>query len=266
MTDVLLATTEADASAATAIEQHHAQMAGALAARVSALVTAASGPDAGAQRTARESLVRWGRDELLPHAGAEERTLYPAARADARARLLIDAMLTEHTEISTLVDEIAAASGAVEAAAAGRALEAMFASHLRKENELVLPLLTAAPGVSLADLLGGMHELLGGRPEGSAEQPAEHPAEPAGHSCGCGGHDAPGFPELDARAVPHAIRHATIFGALDAVPAGGGLVLLAPHDPLPLLAQIEQRRPGVFAVGYLERGPETWRLSFTRSA
>jgi uncharacterized protein (DUF2249 family) len=66
--------------------------------------------------------------------------------------------------------------------------------------------------------------------------------------------------------VPHAIRHATIFGALDAVPPGGGLVLVAPHDPLPLLAQIEQRAPGAFAVDYLERGPEAWRLEFVRVA
>ncbi|MFJ9114342.1 DUF2249 domain-containing protein [Streptomyces sp. NPDC102394] len=34
----------------------------------------------------------------------------------------------------------------------------------------------------------------------------------------------------------------------------------APHGPFPLLAQIADRYPGVFAVEYLERGPETWRL------
>jgi uncharacterized protein (DUF2249 family) len=85
-----------------------------------------------------------------------------------------------------------------------------------------------------------------------------------GHHCTCGEVDGAGYPELDARAVPHAIRHATILGALDAVAPGGGLVLVAPHDPLPLLAQVEQRHPGVFEVGYLERGPEAWRLLFTR--
>ncbi|HET7326600.1 MAG TPA: DUF2249 domain-containing protein [Nocardioidaceae bacterium] len=78
--------------------------------------------------------------------------------------------------------------------------------------------------------------------------------------------DGPGYPELDARTVPHAIRHATIFGALDSVPAGGGMVLTAPHDPLPLLAQVEQRAPGVFEVAYLQRGPEAWRLRFRRAA
>jgi uncharacterized protein (DUF2249 family) len=48
------------------------------------------------------------------------------------------------------------------------------------------------------------------------------------------------------------------------VAVGGGLVLLAPHDPLPLLRQVEARSPGVFTVEYLERGPEVWRLAFTR--
>ena len=64
--------------------------------------------------------------------------------------------------------------------------------------------------------------------------------------------------------MPHAIRHTTIFGALDWVEAGGGMVLVAPHDPLPLLALLEQRSPGLFSVVYLERGPEAWRIRFIR--
>jgi uncharacterized protein (DUF2249 family) len=78
--------------------------------------------------------------------------------------------------------------------------------------------------------------------------------------CGCGGAEEVAEPELDVREVPHALRHATVFGALDAVPSGTTMVLVAPHDPLPLLAQIEQRNPGIFEVEYLERGPEAWRL------
>ena len=70
-------------------------------------------------------------------------------------------------------------------------------------------------------------------------------------------------PELDVREVPHALRHATVFGALGAVPAGRAMVLVAPHDPLPLLRQIEDRHPGVFAVDYQQRGPEAWRLLLT---
>lgn len=86
------------------------------------------------------------------------------------------------------------------------------------------------------------------------------------HACACGGHDSADYPELDARTIPHAIRHATIFGALDAIQPGGGLILVAPHDPVPMLAQLEARNPGIFEVSYLERGPEAWRLLLARSA
>lgn len=110
-----------------------------------------------------------------------------------------------------------------------------------------------------------------GEPDRHAGEPAHHHAgEPAdghrGAPCGCGGHEDAGAsrPVLDARAVPHAIRHATVFGALDAVPQGRGLELIAPHDPLPLLAQIERRNPGAFEISYLERGPESWRLAIDR--
>ena len=72
------------------------------------------------------------------------------------------------------------------------------------------------------------------------------------------------MPELDARVIPPAVRHAAIFGALDAIAPADGLILVAPHDPRPLLRQIEQRWPSGFSVEYLERGPEAWRLEFTR--
>jgi len=83
--------------------------------------------------------------------------------------------------------------------------------------------------------------------------------------CGCGCSDA-GEPELDVRTIPHAIRHATVFGALTAIPAGGSLRLVAPHDPKPLLAQIADRENGAFEVTYLVPGPEAWTLRLTRRA
>ena len=82
-------------------------------------------------------------------------------------------------------------------------------------------------------------------------------------SCGCGCSDE-GVPELDVRAIPHAIRHATVFGALGAIPPGGSMVLVAPHDPKPLLAQIADREAGAIEVSYLDEGPEAWRLRLTR--
>jgi uncharacterized protein (DUF2249 family) len=177
-------------------------------------------------------------------------------------------MVAEHRRLAALIDRLESARTPVGMASTALAVRVLFDAHLAKENELVLPLLVSAPDVSVAELLGGMHELLGGHDDhadgqhGHAEQ--AHGQAAGGHSCGCGEVDGPGYPELDARAVPHAIRHATIFGALDAVGPGGGMVLVAPHDPLPLIGQIEQRSPGEFTISYLERGPEAWRLQLVR--
>lgn len=248
-----IASSAADAESARQVEDHHARMAGRLDVLTGALVATVRGGDA---EEARRQLLQWLREELVPHARAEEETLYPAAAQLPEARLLVEAMLEEHRLVHRLVGELDAATDPVVAAATARALETVFDSHLTKENEQLLPALVASPVHSVAEMLAGMHELLGGEASGHAA--------PAGHQCSCGGSDPAGHPELDARAVPHAIRHATVFGALDGVRPGAGLVLVAPHDPLPLLAQVEQRDPGAFEVTYLERGPEAWRLQLVR--
>lgn len=98
---------------------------------------------------------------------------------------------------------------------------------------------------------------------------SEHPTLPVSDvsqpSCGCGCVDT-GEPILDVRQIPHAIRHATVFGALGAITSGESLVLVAPHDPKPLLAQIADREHGSIGVTYLEEGPDAWTLRLIRSA
>ena len=260
MSTVVVATSAADAKAVEAVKDHHAQLAGAMAVQVEALLDAAARSDRPGAGAAANALVSWCHAELVPHALAEEQAMYPKAREDARARLLVDAMLVEHRDLIELVEAIGKASDPVRAAANAQALRSLFDSHLVKENEQILPLLAESSEISLAEILAGMHELLGGHDEG--ESAAANAQGGCGGECGCGEQDSGDLPVLDARAVPHAIRHATIFGALDSIGAGGGLVLVAPHDPLPLLEQVEQRSPGLFSIDYLERGPEAWRIRF----
>jgi uncharacterized protein (DUF2249 family) len=267
MSTLVVANSAADAQAVEAVKSHHAQLAGALAIQVEALLEAAARGDMPAAAAASDALVRWCDGELIPHALAEEQAMYPAAHQDVRARLLVEAMIAEHHDLLALVEAIRTSTGPVRAAASAQALRSLFDSHLVKENEQILPLLAESSEVSLAAILDGMHELLGG-PGGhtAGDSEAAESGGGCGGECGCGHQDPAGvLPELDARAVPHAIRHATIFGALDSVEAGGGMVLVAPHDPLPLLAQLEQRSPGLFSVDYLESGPEAWRIRFVRA-
>ncbi|MFJ9721665.1 DUF2249 domain-containing protein [Streptomyces sp. NPDC101209] len=260
MSTLTIASDPQDAAAAEAVEAHHTQLAGDLAGRVALLVATAEHETAAADR-ARAELVAFCERDLLPHAAAEEETLYPVAHDLPAARLLIDGMLAEHKRLAALVDTLRTTRSAVQAAADGRALQVLFEEHLEKENALVLPLLAGATDISLSGLLAGMHELIGHEYGTAAE--AATTAGGCGGACGCGGSDDTDVPELDVRDVPHSIRHATVFGALAAVPSGQSLVLVAPHDPLPLLGQIEDRHPGAYAVEYLQRGPEAWRLLLT---
>lgn len=84
-----------------------------------------------------------------------------------------------------------------------------------------------------------------------------------GGGCGCGcSHD--GTPELDARELPPMIRHGAILGSLASVPVGGALVLIAPHDPLPLLGQINDIYGDAITVEYLDRQPDAVKVQFNK--
>lgn len=85
-----------------------------------------------------------------------------------------------------------------------------------------------------------------------------------GGGCACGHADETEI-VLDTRTIPHAIRHATIFGALGAIAPGFALDLVANHNPLPLLAQLEEKQPGDFTVSYIDDGPDLWKVRFTRN-
>src|SRR5690348_12654831 len=245
--------------------------------------------DSAAFGQARAAAADFCTEQLLPHAAAEEDALYPAAAALPQTKLLVEAMIAEHRVLEGLVRDLGEATEPPRVAAAAHALRVLFDSHLAKENDLILPAAAADPAVSLTGILAGMHELLG---EHGGHQLGDHEeghtgcgcgqaeAHAAGHAaghagCGCGEADGPAgcgcnevdedMPELDVRTVPHAIRHATVIGAFDAIPAGGSLLLIAPHDPLPLLRQLSRRTGGAMAVSYEQRGPEAWHLRLTRT-
>src|SRR5690606_1154217 len=264
----------ADQDAAAAVVRHHAQLAADLERRIAAVLDAAErGLSEEEAQRARHDLLAWLHHELMPHAQAEEQTLYPAAAADPAATALVTGMTKEHVAIGALVGEVERASSPVRAAAAARALGALFAVHLEKENELILPMLVDRPDVSVAKLLAGMHELLGAE-SGHDHGGERHGGGRAGNegsgcagdgSCGCGG-DGGGStaeaeiltidPRLDVREIPHARRHAAVLAALESTPPGGALVLVAPHAPRPLLAEVAQRFGDQFTVDWLQEGPE----------
>ncbi|MGH2512380.1 MAG: DUF2249 domain-containing protein [Candidatus Limnocylindrales bacterium] len=231
--------------AAAAIVAHHAQLQATLHDRVGALVAAAR---VGADTTPpRVALLAFLDGELMPHARAEEGTLYRVP-VDSPVAMLVAAMIAEHVVIGRRVAELATTSGAVDAAAQASAIEALFEVHLEKENERLLPFLVADPATRLAERLEGMHELLG-EPDEMAE-PAKL-AEP---------------PTIDVREIAHADRHPRIFATFESLELGTSLILVADHDPVHLRQQFAARWTGQFSWEYLEQGPDVWRIEIGRMA
>ena len=263
-------------AAVRAVINHHALLATDLDTHIEALLGLVETDQPLKATAARQELLDFVRREILLHARAEEQALYPPAAALPQGGPLVDGMLAEHQALTALVEEIAQtgerAGCLVRAAAAARAFAAVFATHLAKENTLILPLLVAAD-VSLPELLAGMHELLGA-------DTADADAEASG-GCGCGGCGCGGDRDttaaaaaaavlsvdarLDVRDVPHAQRHALVLSTVDALPPGQAVVLVASHAPRPVLAEIDDRFGGQIQAQWLQSGPDVWQIRLERS-
>ncbi|MDR3097509.1 MAG: DUF2249 domain-containing protein [Paraburkholderia sp.] len=68
---------------------------------------------------------------------------------------------------------------------------------------------------------------------------------------------------FDARGVARRFRHAAIFGALNALEPGEVMRFVNDHDPLPLLAQIEQHFGQRVDIEYVAREPGSIVIDFT---
>lgn len=148
----------ADEQARTAMLEHHAELRREFDERVAALRAAVAASVSHSRPLA--ALQAFLAESVLPHAAAEENTLYPVAAADAATGLLVDAMVTEHRALEERARRLAGVSDPTEALGIAEAAAAVFAVHVDKENDLLLPALARVPGVSLAGLLEAMHDRL----------------------------------------------------------------------------------------------------------
>lgn len=176
------ATANETESVVAAVLRHHAQLARGVADRVNAVLDAVDMLSP-AIEDARTELVQYCEEELLPHAAAEEHSLYRTGAELAGSELLVAAMTAEHASLRAQVDEVANARSSARLAAAAGGLRSLFDAHLAKENDRLLPALVAA-GVNLVAVISDLHHLLG-HEEGvpSAEEVRSEPG------CGCGSCD-----------------------------------------------------------------------------
>ncbi len=67
---------------------------------------------------------------------------------------------------------------------------------------------------------------------------------------------------FDARGIARRFRHSAIFGALGALRNGETMRFVNDHDPVPLLAQINQRFGDNVTVNYRQRAAEGVVIDF----
>ncbi|WP_154676160.1 hemerythrin domain-containing protein [Amycolatopsis benzoatilytica] len=142
-----------------AILHHHAVLRRGLEQRVGALCAAGERNSQYDQELA--ALQGYLADEIMPHAEAEERTLYAAAVTQARGSQLVHTLIAEHRELAGLVEQLRSGDQGATVGAVAESIATLFASHAAKENEQLLPALTSS-GVDLAALLADMSKGLAG--------------------------------------------------------------------------------------------------------
>ena len=125
--------------------------------RVAALTGAVAA--GGSHEAARAELVAYLADDVLPHALAEEHTIYRVAGTRSQLAGTVTGMISEHRALARAIEQLANASTGPEAAQLAESIGALFAVHVGKENDLLLPPLRDDDGVDLAQLLVQMHRL-----------------------------------------------------------------------------------------------------------
>ena len=152
---------------------HHQILGEQLNERVSAIAVAAAAGQP--HETAVAGLVAYLAGEILPHAAAEEATIYPAAAGLDGLAGTVSEMIAEHRTLAEAAGQLARAAGAAEAAGRGEGIARLFTGHVARENDVLLPALLASESADLPALLAGMHTHTGQAAQADAAE-----AEPAG--------------------------------------------------------------------------------------
>ncbi len=167
--------TEADAF--EAMLAHHRSLTEGVDRRLAALRNAVAAN--AAFEAAAAQLVAYLAEEVLPHAQAEEQTVYQAAGQKDDLAATVQAMTAEHRRLAELSEKLARATEGQEALVAAATIGPLFATHVDKENDLLLPRLRADN--QLAGVLKQMHDLLKAtapEPPAAAAGAAESPLGP----------------------------------------------------------------------------------------
>ena len=136
---------------------HHRDLEEGVAARAAAVTEAEKRGTSCSEPVGR--LVAFLADEVLPHAQAEEQTIYQVAAARPEQDRLVREMVAEHRALVARADRLATLSEAPAAAEEARGIATSFSAHVARENDTLLPPLLADDQVDLPGVLEELRRL-----------------------------------------------------------------------------------------------------------
>lgn len=150
-----MANTETEAFEAMLL--HHQDLESQVTKRVESLLITLT--TEGRYESVTADLLAYLAEQVLPHAIAEEHSIYEAANSLSNLREAVAEMIAEHRELAASVEALGRSSDPAEITILAESIRHLFATHVAKENELLLPALRADSTVSLSHLLAQMHNL-----------------------------------------------------------------------------------------------------------
>ena len=248
-----------EVEALEAMLAHHRTLDEGVRSRALALAQAAASADP--YDSAAAELVAYFAEEVLPHAIAEEHTIYRIAESLPELAATVGEMIGEHRRLAAMIDGLGEAMDGPAAASQSEQIATLFTAHVAKENDILLPALLADDAIDLAELLVQMHQLTEEAQKESSllEDFTTSDTEAALLS------REEEF-ELDVRTLAHGKRHESIFAAYNGLVPGEAFVLVDDDDPKPLRYQFEAQHQGAFSWEYLEAGPSDWRVRIGKVA
>jgi len=205
-------------------------------------------------------LAAYFAEEVLPHALAEEHTIYRIAESLPALVATVGEMIGEHRRLAAMIDGLGEAMDGPAAASQAEQIATLFTAHVTKENDILLPALLADDDIDLAELLKQMHDLT------EEAQKESSLLDDLTSDAGAGLLSREEEFELDVRSLAHGQHHESIFAAYNDLVPGDAFVLVNDHDPKSLRYQFEAQHQGGFSWEYLEAGPSDWRVRIGRVA
>ena len=189
--------------------------------------------------SARQAHLLSAPRRLVRHRLATDQVLYSVAAGAAETRLLVRALRAQHDLVAARIAEVKRADSSAEFAASAHAL------------------VGSARGLP-SRRAGGADPRVGGVAGSGPLGAGRGRRDPARRWCAerTGGARRPRDP---ART-----RHPRIFGIYARLAPGESFVLVNNHDPKPLRREFQATYPDRFGWGYLEAGPERWRVRIGR--